>query len=204
MKTVTFYTPSGPVIFTEGIGGVSSISVKTYWGNLCVVRIYYVSGATDTFYSVVCSVTEPATPGLNFSQVFAAFIDYTYLEIDSFVRKLLVPAPGPGFEILPHNMYRSWSDVTGATFDGDTMHLCLGVTPVAKGTAVSILPYMTGSRFNFLSTPIPSLHAFNAIGTTEVSKDNLGLYIEPNHYIVDGSGNFRFTLFYSIVSTSTT
>jgi hypothetical protein len=200
MQSVSIYLPLSTLTFTVGVGGVTAISVKAYWGNVSIVKIYYGSTVYNTYYAVTASIIETADTGIQPVQLMSASQTWAAWEILAAVSKVVVPAPVAGVVIFPQFYVRKWSDPTGTPFVNSTMRACYDVTPFWMGSTVSVLPIAGSSPFLLKQWAQDDYTAWNAEGTLEMEKDGLALNLIPIIDNTGGSGSITIECVYSLIN----
>jgi hypothetical protein len=57
-KTIDIYLPASVVTYKEGSAGCTSISVKSYWGNIVIAKIYFTPNPSIEYFAVPVKIYD--------------------------------------------------------------------------------------------------------------------------------------------------
>lgn len=57
-KTIDMLIASGTVTHKVGTAGCTAISVKSYWGNIVLVKVYFTPNPAIEYFAVPCKVYD--------------------------------------------------------------------------------------------------------------------------------------------------
>lgn len=187
------------LVFTEGLEGVRSIQEKYYWGEQMSIKIYYDNNTYRTFWNCHAIISDiPSVPSGIF-QLLKASISFTTAEINTAVRKTIIPSPAIGFSIQPVWFCRISRDITQSYFVKGGMIMCFGQTPANIGTLFNILP-TSGPLSKFMSLPVITNIQTAASNNDRIDRSNSSLDIVSETNNTGGSGTHYFDIYYYLIS----